>query len=512
MQAGGTTSHRHQGVVPSGARPVRRRSSAFALTVLLASACGCSKPDAPLVIWIEVDTLRADALGCYGNTTVGENGATASPNLDALARDSVRFEHAYSAAPWTIPSIVTQLSGLWPWEHGETRLLETVGEAHTELVPLLRSKKVRTAGVMTNFVATSKQGFERGFERWDDSFAKGHEGSYGAEALDRLLAFGDEVLTDAPNGALLFGWLFEPHYRYEAHAGLRFGPGFGPAASTPYSGRLKGDEDLNVLLRERATLTDADRAFLRGNYQSEVAEVDRAVGRFLDGLRARGLYDRAWIVFTADHGEEVLDRGWIGHSVTLNDELVRVPLLVKPPRAVDAKLRGKACDEYVSLIDLPATLFALATGGEPDRAKQELGHSRSLVPTIVDGAGAPRRWLYLHTDFRPVVQDDLAAAKSADQWGVIDALRRVKWTVDRKGVEPVAVLRDLARDPREEHDVSRDVAWAKDLAPLQRLRALVPTPLGNDAPAPMRLPEEPWFAKPGASAGLGPGFDGGGAR
>ncbi|MBK7874433.1 MAG: sulfatase [Planctomycetes bacterium] len=475
---------------------------------LLVFASSCSRPEPPLVIWIEVDTLRADALGCYGNTATGENGATASPQLDALAKDSVRFERAYSVAPWTIPSLVTQLSGLWPWEHGETRLLEPIGEAHTELVPLLRARGLRTAGVMTNFVATSKQGFERGFERWDDSFAQGHEGSFAEPALQKLLAFGDELRADAPDGLLLFGWLFEPHYRYESHEGLRFGPGFGAAASTPYAGPLNGDEELNALLRERATLTHADRAFLRGNYQSEVAEVDRALGLFVAGLKERGLYDRAWIVFTADHGEEVLDRGWIGHSVTLHDELVRVPLLVKPPRDVDAKLRGKACEDYVSLIDLPATLHALATGKEPDRAKRELGHSRSLVPTIVGGAQPARRWLYLHTDFRPVVQDDLAAAKSADQWGVIDALRHAKWIVDRKGGEARGRLFDLARDPREERDVAGDVAWSKDLAPFQRLRVLVPTPLEGAVPAPTRLPEEPWIPRATTSEGLGPGFDG----
>lgn len=480
------------------------------LALVLALASGCSKPDAPVVIWIEVDTLRADALGCYGNTQVGENGATASPNVDALAKDSVRFGHAYSAAPWTIPSLVTQLSGKWPWEHGETRLLEPIGEAHTELVPLLRAHGVRTAGVMTNFVATSKQGFERGFERWDDTFAKGHEGAFAEPALERLLAFGDELRVDAPDGLLLFGWLFEPHYRYEAHPGLRFGPGYGDATSTPYAGPLKGDEELNALLRERAQLTDADRAYLRGNYQSEVAELDRALGRFVAGLKERGLYDRAWIVFTADHGEEVLDRGWIGHSVTLHDELVRVPLLVKPPRALAAQLRGRACEHAVSLIDLPATLFAMATGREPERAKLELGHSRSLVPAIVDGTKPERRWLYLHTDFTPVVKDDLVSDKSALQWGVIDAERRVKWIVDREDpAASCARLFDLAADPGELHDCSADPKWSSALVELQRLRALVPAPLGSELPAPPWLPEDPWHPRgftSGDARGLGPGF------
>src|SRR5262245_6468423 len=76
----------------------------------LAIACAACAPDRPkVVVWIEVDTLRADALGCYGNGAIGENGERISPNIDALAAEGVRFERAYTPAPWTIPSLVTQL-------------------------------------------------------------------------------------------------------------------------------------------------------------------------------------------------------------------------------------------------------------------------------------------------------------------------------------------------------------------------------------------------------------------
>ncbi len=490
----------------------RARAGALGLaSAALFSACGgscapgsSSAPASapPIVIWIEVDTLRADALGCYGNTSTGENGCAPSPNLDALARDGVRFEHAYSAAPWTIPSFVTQLSGLWPWEHGATHLLEPIGEAHTALVPLVARAGLRTGGVMTNFVATSRYGFERGFERWDDSFATGHTGATSREALDKLLAMADELGGGRERGLFLMGWLFEPHYRYEAHAGLRFGPGFGAASAAPYPGPLKGDEPLEKLLRERATLTPADQAFLRGNYQSEVAFLDASIGRFIAGLKERGLYDRAWIVFTADHGEELFDRGWLGHSVTLFDELVHVPLIVKPPRGMLEKSAVRS--DFVSLIDVPATLFAMATGREPDRDKLELGHSRSLVPTIVAGRASERRWLYLHTSFEPVIKDDLAEQKSALQWGVIDAQSGWKWFVDHAtGAQPQAHLFELNRDPREITDLAlADLGRVSS----QRLRALEPRSLGSERPAPAWLPEEPWGPRAKTNDGFGPGF------
>lgn len=483
-------------------------TAACALALALVSAsCPKAPEPPPIVVWIEVDTLRADALGCYGNPTLGEGGASPSPNIDALARDGVRFERAYSAAPWTIPSLVTQLSGLWPWEHGATHLLEPVGEAHTALVPLLQKRGVRTAGVMTNFVATHEYGFSRGFERWDESFATGHLGATSNEALQRLLAFADELGGGKERALFLMGWLFEPHYLYESHAGLRFGPGHGSASAAPYAGALTGTEPLESLLRRRATLTSADRDFLRGNYQSEVAYLDASMGRFLDALKERGLYERAWIVFTSDHGEEILDRGWIGHSVTLHDELVHVPLIVKPPRGVETSAAVRS--EYVSLVDLPATLHEMATKREPARATLELGHSRSLVRTLTQGTKPERRWLYLHTDFVPVVKDELSDEKTAHQWGVLDGESGWKWIVDHRRRSNGALAAKLY-DVGERRDPSSDPDAAEVVRAMQRLRALVPRPLGEgERLAPAWLPEEPWGPRDASASGFGPGFPAG---
>lgn len=482
------------------------------LGLLLLGLCASCSPSRPkVVVWIVVDTLRADALGCYGNKSVGENGTRASPNIDALAADGVLFEAAHSVAPWTIPSLVSTMSGRWPWEHGQNRLLQPCPEAYLELVPLLRRRGFRTAGVMANFVATSRYGFDRGFDRWDDSFAQGHEGSTGHEAAHRLLEFADELRGDAQDGLFLCAWLFEPHYRYEVHEGLRFGPGWGDAAATPYAGDLTGSEGFPELQKYRSELTEEDAAFLRGRYQGEVAWVDHAIGELFAGLRERGLYDDALIVFSSDHGEEILDRGWIGHTVTLHEELVRVPLVVRLPRGDADARRGSRVDDPVSLIDLPATLLELATGEGPDRDAGELGHSRSLVSTVRKAAEPERRWIYLHTDSDP----PLGAAREerrAHQWGVLDARHRLKWIVDRMvepGQPPRAFLYDLARDPGERKNLWQDGQRRGVAGALQRLRALVPEDLGGRRPAPETLPEEPWTRVPRDLDGVGPAFESG---
>lgn len=460
-------------------------------TALVCGACGPKKPR--LVVWIEVDTLRADALGCYGNRARGENGAEPTPAIDALAADGQRFEHAYSSASWTIPSLVTQLSGLWPWEHGVRRMLELAPAESVPLVPGIRARGWRTAGVMTNFVATGAQGFARGFERWDDSLAQGHEGAHAPEALAKLLGFADQLAREPGEGLFLFGWLFEPHYRYEAHPGLHFGP--------EYHGPLGGAEELNDLLARRATLTEADRLFLRGNYQSDVAFMDRALGQFLSELKRRGWYDDALIVFAGDHGEEILDRGWIGHSVHLHEELVRVPWIVKLPKDEAPVRRGAVLGDVVSLIDLPATLLEWIDAHPADPARGLLGHSRSLLPTLRRGERSARRWIYLHTDFEPVQQNELASEKRGDAWGVIDAETALKWVVDRRAA-PRGMLYDLRHDPLEKNDLARFGPGRE--APLLRLVGLLPEALAGRRGAPSALPEEPWIAWPADSDGAGP--------
>ncbi len=485
-----------------------RTASRLALALAaLAAACSPSPPHRPkVVVWVVVDTLRADALGCYGNRRTGENGVRASPHVDALAAEGITFSQAHSVAPWTIPSLVSQMSGLWPWEHGQNRLLQPCPPERLELVPRLRERGWRTAGVMTNFISTRAYGFDRGFERWDDSLATGHEGSSGHAALAKLLAFADELAGDPPQNLFLFAWLFEPHYRYEAHEGYRFGPGYGDQAAKPYAGTLTGEEELPALHKRRAELGAEDAEFLRGRYQSEVAWVDDAFGELVAGLAQRGLLDDALIVFTSDHGEEILDRGWIGHTVTLHEELVRVPWIVRLPRGDADARRGSRVDVPVSLIDLPATIYELATGEGPDRRRGELGHSRSLAATLRDGSAPERRWIYLHTDFEPALPT-ASEENSAHQWGVIDAQSRLKWIVDHKvgeGERPVPFLFDLARDAAERENLAGTADGARRAGPLERLRALVPETLGGRRGAPAALREEPWIAASADSDGAGP--------
>jgi hypothetical protein len=357
---------------------------------------------------------------------------------------------------------------------------------------------------MTNFIATSKLGFDQGFERWDDSFAQGHEGSTSPEALARLLELADELRTGKgaqDEGLFLFAWLFEPHYRYEAHDGLRFGPGFGDEQATPYRGTLTGDEALPDLQKIRAGLGLEDKAFLRGRYQSEVAFVDRSIGAFIEGLKKRGLYDDALVVVAADHGEEILDRGWIGHTVTLHESSCACA-----HRAASARRRGpparrarrRAGEPDRSARDDPRA----RDRKPPDRAAFELGTAaRSRRPCATglrrSGAGSTST----RTSSR---RSATRAGEPRARVGVLDAKTRRKWIVDHKVGEgerrrPISTT---SRRIRVKRTTSPGTETTSDGSARS---SRIPR---RSSGAPERLPEEPWTHRPGAEArtldGAGP--------
>jgi len=419
------------------------------LLVLALFLAGCDARKPRVVVWIEIGSLRADALGCYGNHSVGEGGVTPSPCIDALAADGLRFEHAYASAPATVPSLGSQFSGQWPWETGQSE----------SFFPRVRGLGWRTAGITASPDA--------------------------AETLALLVSQADEFARDAGQGLLLFGCLTEPRYPYEEHAGLRFGP--------PYAGPLKGDEELGDLRARSAQLSEADRLHLRGRYQGEVAFVDRALGAFFGELKRRGWYDEALIVLVADHGEELFERGSLGHGRTLFDEAVHVPWIVKLPASETGARKGKSIPDVVSLIDLPATLLDWIGAKPRAPAGGLIGHSRSLLPVLRTGARSERRWIYLRAGDEP----------PADVWGVIDAQTALKWVVDHGQDPPRGMLFDLKHDLYEQNDLGQG-PYVQRATLMQRLRGLIAQPLESQRAAPLVLPEEPWIAWPADLDGAGP--------
>jgi len=276
-------------------RHLSRALVALALTAWLAG-CGDGKipafPNAPVVL-ISIDTLRADRLPAYGYTKVD------TPYLDRFRKDAWLFENAYSPCPMTFPSHVTMLAGLLPQEHGVRNNVGYVfdGSVHPTLPSLLKAHGYATGAAVSSYVLRADTGLAWLFDDYEDSlnprpgspFVDYQRSGYTTAAFARDWV---EHHKDAP--FFFFFHIYEPHLPYE------------PAE--PFRSRYGA------------------------TYDSEVATADDVVGRFLEDLKKLGVYDRAVVIVTSDHGEGLGDHGEEQHSILLYLEAIKVPLMLKLPR------------------------------------------------------------------------------------------------------------------------------------------------------------------------------------
>jgi len=329
------------------------RKHIFALAALtLATACGESEPP-PHVVLVVVDTLRADALGCYGHQ------AANTPAIDAFAAESVQFTDAVSSSGWTLPSVGSLLTGVWPTLHkatGKLTLLRPISPDIPTAAELLVDEGYTTLGFANAAFLSPLLGLDRGFEVFD------HKHAYNQDVRRADQTVSDAILElnkrDKDDPVFLLVHLFDSHLDYDplpedlarATEGLT-----GPAP--PLS--LRGCKELAADEPPAEEL----QAWVRAVYDAEVAAVDRAFDRLRAQLEADGIWDDAVVVLTADHGEEFWDHGDFEHGHTLFSELIHVPLIIKAPLA--AEIAPRVVDAQVRVLDTLPTVFELCELEQP---------------------------------------------------------------------------------------------------------------------------------------------------
>jgi arylsulfatase A-like enzyme/tetratricopeptide (TPR) repeat protein len=280
--------------------------------------CGRARTESlarPPVVLISIDTLRSDHLPAYGYRGVR------TPAIDAFAREAIVFEHAYSHTPLTLPSHATILTGLLP---AGTGVRDNAGfrldPNRATLAEVLKRNGYATGAAVSAYVLRAETGINRGFDFFDDRIVQHADQSLGGiqrNGVETANAAGEWLGTHAAQPFFLLLHLYEPHAPYDA--------------PEPYRSQFQP-------------------------YDAEIASADAIVGRFLDTLKARGLYDQALIVLLSDHGEGLGDHGEDEHGIFLYRESIQVPLLVKLPHSA----RASRVSGTVGLRDLmPAILDEL---------------------------------------------------------------------------------------------------------------------------------------------------------
>lgn len=434
-----------------------------------------SLDDAPNVVLIVIDTLRADHLSGYGYAR------ETSPTIDALARRGVIFENAHAPSSWTRPSVGSYMTSLYPSEHGavcfpvdeaEGRCRARLAEESHTLAEYLSDQGFYTVAFVANPILSARWGDSQGFDEFHETTAlekqpasapmegpgmrrltsslkaskKQSDLGYAtaSEVTDAVL---HELSEGLPEPFLMYVHYMDPHTPYRPPEPYR-----GTWSGT-YQGALDGFPHgiWHRIMKGQISLKRTDIQYLRDRYDEEILYVDSEMSRLLGELERRTRPERNLIVVLSDHGEEFADHGYLEHGFSLHREVTNVPLIwagwgvAKP---------GRSISQLTGLVD--------------------------LLPTLAEAAGTPlpgpvrgrSRWKPIHD---PAAAAANPPAPATAVWGalrtipqagrptrLVRSVRVDRWTLiwNQVGVAAGAprwrrMLFDRESDPSEQNDVYR---------------------------------------------------------
>ncbi len=428
-----------------------------ALLGLLGGACSPERraaeaPVRPNVIFLLLDTLRADRLSSYGYPK------PTTPHLDRFAAEGLLFEQARSQASCTFPSVNSILTSRWPARfYGQPQQRVGIPDGFVSLAEILGGEGYRTIAVSASPIVRKSTspfnlhgGFDRGFEIFDESCFNRR-----ADCLNRRVHRHLNHLT--PPGAPFFLYL---HYQ-DVHSPYappspwreRFQPKAATAAVRDWALAGNPQPILSSLLGEgpKVEPTPLEVETLSSLYDGGLAELDEQLGLLFDDLRARALLDSSIVVIASDHGEEFLEHGRILHCETQFETSIHVPLIVRLPRLQTAERHGR----FTALVE-----------------------NLDLVPTIVDYLGLAPGVPFEGKSLRPLIERGEAVHETTEslQYALRSATDgRAKLIYDASrppGARGRYALFDLTSDPTELRD---RLAAEPDL--FRRLRSRLETRL-----------------------------------
>jgi arylsulfatase A-like enzyme/uncharacterized membrane protein YbhN (UPF0104 family) len=313
----------------------------------------------PNVVLVMVDTLRADHLSCYG-------ADIETPNLCRLANEGTLYQ-GFSHASWTKPATASLITSTLPSTHNAMSKPSSLSEDLVLIPEALQDAGYTTGGIVSNVNLAESFGFAQGY---DDYYYLGPDYLFGAqESSSKLIVYqlgrqialglfgGDEVRfndfyqdSEVVND-VAFDWLDE-HDDERFFLFVHYMDPHDPYFEHPYNGvgiaRVSMPEPEPEMAERLQTL-----------YRGEIEYLDANFGKLLARLEAAGIYDDTVIVLTADHGEEFHEHGGFWHGLTLYDEQIHVPLLVKWARDMEGPRPG-AASGLARLIDVGPTLLGAA--------------------------------------------------------------------------------------------------------------------------------------------------------
>jgi arylsulfatase A-like enzyme len=388
-------------------------------------------PHGPNVLLISVETLRADHLGCYGYSR------DTSPNVDGFAQGSLLFKNCFAHASSTAPSCSSILSGFFPHETGVLDNVTTTLSAKVNtLTEFLRNSGYATLAVVSNYILRREQGFNQGFEIYDDEL----------EDKEKVRRVPERIAQGTTQRAIkylrknrqrrFFMWI---HYQ-DPH-----GPYTPPP---PYDTLFKSRENKSLSLRFNSALRGEggipnyqrlgdhrDYEFYVSQYDGEIRYFDHYFGELLSALKELRLADDTLIILTGDHGEGMGEHNfYFAHEEYVYDGLIHIPLIIRyGTQALGIR------ENYVGQISLMPTVLNLT------------GISASLPfrgPDLLAGG----------------LIDQEVFSEQGDKYSIIvDPLKLIHHAINDEDF-----LYNLRKDREEEDNLIKDNQYADSLAMLKK--------------------------------------------
>ncbi len=415
-----------------------------------APAPPAAKATGPNVVFIGIDTLRADALKLYR-----PEAPARTPNMEVFAADSVLFEQAIAQASWTKPSFATLLTGLYPSAHTATSKTAAIPESVETLAELLQAGGYTTQGFANNPNTFAMFGFGQGFADYTElrprvlffaSPSATRLSMYEVLRKGRQRVLGKIPVLGKRLGKMVISDFYQPADEVTRVATEWLGrQPEQPEAPfflflhymDPHDPFLDPEAPGGGFARARMETPEPEMAEpMRKAYVRGVEHLDTHLGGLFSALKARGLYDDTLIVLVSDHGEEFLEHGGWWHGFTLYEEMIHIPMIIKLPGKAHA---GERNTDLARHVDVAPTILHLAGLNQGARMT-----GLPLYDSQTGFGNAGAAWAYAENDF----EGNVLRAVRTPEAKLIEALE-----TKEERLKPLEFYR-LPGDPAEKNNLA----------------------------------------------------------
>jgi len=320
------------------------------------------------LIFICLDTLRPDHLGCYGYSR------NTSPSIDAIAGQGILFKNAFAQSNFTLTSHASLFTSKYAHTHKADRIERRLADNETTLAQVLKTKGYKTAAFVYNALQFDpKFGLDRGFETYEYAMDEDRRPSFEV-TLPASLRWIDKHKSGRFFVFLHSNDIHEPYHCPDENY---FDPGYKGRLDNEYMATWPPGFHTRNLER-----TAREIRHITAHYDAGIRYADTYAGKLFDYLKGSGLLDRTILVFFSDHGEILGQRNnFFGHGFSLHDDEVRVPLIIYLPQA-----KKQVVEEQAQLIDVMPTVLDLLRINTGDLSLE----GKSLVKTFSPGKTADK--------------------------------------------------------------------------------------------------------------------------